>query len=179
VASEVIRKLEKLIPFYRKLDKDQVGYTLLMDQQSEKVYKVEHGKTNQYSFWITWALLLAFMRMVKDVPLPMTDLKSFLIVITSMIISGLIGVYKYNNVYKDKREVYYTEYVIREYIHEGKALLKREVYSTVMIFSIFAILMALFVTYGWTVSLVFSLIFLGLFVYAACGLPLARFKLYK
>jgi len=171
--------MAKLIPFYRKLDKEQMGYTLLMDQQSQQIYKVEHGKINPYTFWITWASLLAFVRFIQGIQLSMTEPRSILIVMGLMIISGMIGVYKYNDVYKEKREVYYSEYELEEYINKGKTLLKREVNGTIIIFVIFATLMALFIIYGWMASLVFSLVFFGTFVYAACGLPSARFKLYK
>lgn len=42
--------MQKLIPFYRELDKEQQGFTLLIDKQSQRVYKVVHKKVNQYKF---------------------------------------------------------------------------------------------------------------------------------
>lgn len=60
------------------------------------------------------------------------------------IVSGFIGIYKYKEVYKDRYEVNYTDFLIKEYIREGEDFLKREVKGTLAIFAIFAVLMALF-----------------------------------
>lgn len=79
----------------------------------------------------------------------------------------------------DKYEVYYTDFLIKEYIREGEDLLKRGVKGTLFIFAIFAVLMALFLIFGWMLSFGFALIAFGTLIYAACGLPLSRFKLYK
>ena len=117
--------MAKLIPIYRKVDKEQIGYSLLMNLESQQVYKVEHGRVNQYTFWITWALLLALMRGVKDIHLSMTNLIHIFIVIVLIIISGWIGIYKYKKKYKDRYEVYYKDFLIKEYIREGEELLKK------------------------------------------------------
>lgn len=52
-----------------------------MDQQSKRVFKVDHGSTNQYRVWITWVMALALMRLIKDIHLPMNHPVHFLILV--------------------------------------------------------------------------------------------------
>lgn len=171
--------LSKLIPIYRKLNKEQVGYTILMDQQSKRVFKVDHVSINQYKFWITWAMILAFMRAIKDISLPMNHPVYYLFLVGLLGISAFIGRYKYKEVYQEKREVYYTDFLINQYINKGEANFRKEVKGTLVIFLIFVIFLILFFVFNWLPWLFFSLFIFGTFVYAACGLPPARFKLYK
>jgi len=39
--------MSALTPFYRKLNKKQEGYKLLLDKRTRQVYKVEHRNINQ------------------------------------------------------------------------------------------------------------------------------------
>lgn len=117
--------------------------------------------------------------MIKEVHLSMGNPENIFIVIILIIISALIGVRKYRDVYKDKREVYYAQDLINTYIDKGKNLLKREVITTIIIFVIFLTLMVLFLIYNWLIWLFFALILFGTFIYAMCGLPIERFKLYN
>jgi len=169
----------KLIPFYRKLNSKQEGYTLLLDQQSEYVYKVEHKEVNPYKFWITWALILSLLRSVKGMEMHMNNVKSVLIVFMAMILSGFIGVYKYKEMYKAYREVYFTKDMIDYYMEKGRPLFKKEVITTVVIFIIFIVLAVLFLIYHLVIWLLFALLLFGLFTYCLCGIPLDRYKLYK
>src|SRR5690625_7329244 len=91
---------------------------------------------------------------------------NILIVVILVVISDLVGVRKYKDVYKDIREVYYAQGLINEYIYIGKNLLKREVITTVIIFVVFTILMVLFLINNGLIWLFFALICFGTFIYA-------------
>lgn len=171
--------VSKLIPFYRQLEKSGEGYTLLLNKQSKQVYKVEHGQVNQYKFWITWAVVLALLRGIKDMHLSLDNSINILIVIILLAISAGIGIYKFKDVYKDKKEVYYTNDSIEYYIEKGRILLKSEIRTVAFIFGVFVIFMVLFFIYSWLTWLIFGLLCFGTFIYSLCGLPLERFKLYK
>lgn len=93
---------------------------MLLNQQSGHVYKVEHKEVHQYKYWITWALILAFLRSVKGIELYMNNIKSVLIVIVAMALSGFIGVYQYKKVYQAYREVYFTKDMIDYYMEKGQ-----------------------------------------------------------
>lgn len=140
---------------------------------------MEHEKGNQYKLWITWAITLALLRVIKDISVSIYDPLSILIVVIFLAISTWIGVFKYKDIYKDKREVYYTESLINDYKDKGRNILKKEVKTAVFIFAIFVLLMTLFLIYGWLIWLFFGIICFGTFIYSICGLPLDRFKLYK
>src|SRR5699024_8506565 len=108
-----------------------------------------------------------------------SDPLSILIVIFLLALSAWGGVQAYKNVYKDKREVYYTETMIQYYQELGRSMFKKEVKAMITFFVIFMILMAIFLIYGGFGWLFFSLICFGLLIYIICGLPLSRFRLYK
>lgn len=171
--------MAKLTPIYRKLNKQQEGYTLLLDQHTRQVYRVDHGSVNQFKFWITWALSLALLRSLKDINMSLDHPLSILIIIILLAISALIGVWAYKSAYKDKREVHYTETMIDYYKDQGRNTFKKEVKAVVYIFAIFIILMVIFLIYGGFIWLFFGLLFFGLCSYIVCGLPPSRFKLYK
>lgn len=169
----------KLIPFYRKLNKKHEGYTLLLDQGTKHVYKVEHQEVNQYKYWITWALTLALLRAVKGMEIYMNSIKSVLIVVLAMALSGFIGIYKYKKVYRAYREVYFTKDMIDYYLEKGQAQFKKEVITTAIIFVTFVIFVVLFFILHAVVWLFFSLFLFGLFIYCLWGIPLDRYKLYR
>src|SRR5690625_5115211 len=157
--------MQKLIPFYRELDKDEQGFTLLLDKRSEQVYKVEHRKVNQYKFWIAWAFALALLRIIKDVHLSMGNPVNILIVVILVVISALVGVRKYKDVYKDIREVYHAQGLINEYIYIGKNLLKREVITRVIILVVFTIIIVTFLINNGIILICFVVLCIGGFIY--------------
>lgn len=169
----------KLIPIYRRQNQNQEGYTLLLDQETDHVYKVEHKEVNQYRYWITWALVLAFLRAIKGMEMYMNNIKSVIIVVIAMALSGYIAVYKYKKVYRSYREVYYTKDMIDYYVEKGQPQFKKEVITTAIIFVIFVILMVVFFIFHAVIWLLFSLFFFGIFIFCLWGIPLDRYKLYQ
>lgn len=169
----------RLIPFYRKLNKKHEGYTLLLDQKTEHVYRVEHKEINQYRFWISWALTLALLRAVKGMEIYMNSLKGVLVVVLAMVLSSLLGVHQYKKMYRSYREVYFTKDMIDYYLEKGQPQFKKEVIATAIIFGVFVMLAVLFFIFHTVVWLFFSLLFFGLFIYCLWGIPLARYKLYQ
>src|SRR5699024_3008871 len=136
-------------PIYREVDPKAEGFTLLLDSQSQRVYKVIHEKRNDYKFWIAWALVLAFLRGVESLQLSMGSSLNILIVIALLIISAGIGVYKYKESHKGGREVYYTQDMLEEYIEKGKNTLKGDIILSVIALLAFSAFMALFLIYQW------------------------------
>lgn len=171
--------MEKLIPIYRKTDKNNAGYTLLLNMKSRQVYKVEYEEVNQYKYWIYWALGLAFLRGISELSFPMNHPFMILLLVILIGVSGFIGVRKYQDLHKKKREVFYTEDMIEDYIEKGKGLYKREVMTTVIIAIVFIILISLFLLFQSLILLAFGLFTFGILVYCLCGLPLERVRLYK
>lgn len=109
----------------------------------------------------------------------MNNIKSVLIVIVAMALSGFIGVYQYKKVYQADREVYFTKDMIDYYMEKGQPQFRKEVITTAVVFIIFVILAIIFVIFHAVVWLFFGLFLFGLFIYCLWGIPLDRYKLYQ
>ncbi|GIO23666.1 hypothetical protein [Oceanobacillus sp. J11TS1] len=170
---------KKLFPIYREVDQKAEGFTLLLDTQSQHVYKVTHEKKSDYKFWIAWALVLALLKGIESLHLSMGSPLNILIVIVLLIISAGMGVYKYKETHKGGREVYYTQDMLEEYIEKGKSTLKGDVIVSIIAFLVFSAFMALFLIYQWLIWLLFALFIFYLFSLQLCHLSPERIRLYR
>ncbi|KKE77968.1 hypothetical protein DTX80_16530 [Bacilli bacterium] len=170
---------EKLIPFYRYQKRDTQGYTLFLDVHSQRVYKVIHKEGSGVAYWIAFALVLGIMRAIQDIHLPISNLVNLIIVIVLGILSVLSGVFIYKNYYKDLKEIYPTKDMIEDYIYEAKGLLIKEVIVTIIVSIAVIVFFILFLVSYRLMWLLFSYLLLSGVVVAICGLPKARFELYK
>lgn len=168
-----------IFPIYREVDQNAAGFTLLLDNQSQRVYKVNHGGRNDYKFWIAWALLLVFLRMVKSLHLTITSPLTILIVIVLFAISAGLGVYKYNKSHQGGREVFYTQETMAEYIEKGKETLKGDIILAVIEFVVFCVFMILFLIYQWFTWLFFAMFLFYMFILQICHLTPERLQLYR
>lgn len=91
--------------------------------------------------------MLAFLRSIKFLHLSMSNPINVLIVMFLFIISGALGVYKYKETHKDRREIYNTQDMVEEYIEKGKNTLKGDVIVSVITFLVFIVFMVLFLIY--------------------------------
>ncbi len=80
-----------LIPFYRDLSEGNRGYTLFLDKHSNQVYKSYHKKSNQFIYWILFALVLILFRGMKNVYIPWNNIVIILIVLLLTVVSAVVA----------------------------------------------------------------------------------------
>ncbi|WP_373895116.1 hypothetical protein ACUL41_15280 [Virgibacillus natechei] len=170
---------QKLIPIHREVDKNNIEFTFFIDNQYHRIYKTVKENGNGYKFWIAWALVLAAIRGIQSLHLPMGNPINILIVVFLFIISGALGVYKYKETHKNEREIYNTQNMVEEYIEKGKSTLKGDIITSGVLFLVFIVFMVLFLIYQWLTWLFFALFIFFLFIVLVCYLPPERFKIYK
>lgn len=169
----------RLIPFYRDMSKGSKGYTLFLDKQSQRVYKVYHKNEGGIKYWIAFFLVVALMEAIKNIHLPLSNPIYFGITFLLVVISGLIGIYIYKFYYKDLREVYFTPSMVEEYIKRGKKQLKAEVITAIAMFIFLVLFAYLYLMNYWIIWLIFALFLVSMMALVLCGLPMERFKLCK
>lgn len=170
--------MKNLIPFYTEKSKDTQAYTLFLDQKSKKVYKAYHKKTSEVLYWIAFVLVLALLRILKDIYYPINTLSVILLFVIGTL-SVVLGMYFYKIAYEEKKEVFLSEYMVERYIEKGKKVLKIEVITTSCILVGFIIVVLIFIVNNWLPLLLLSIFLLIIFVTLLCRLPVDRFKLHR
>lgn len=51
---------QRIIPIYRKVDRNKHESTYFLDNQTRQIFKTENMK-NDYKLWILWALILVLL----------------------------------------------------------------------------------------------------------------------
>ncbi|WHX26213.1 hypothetical protein QNH47_19105 [Virgibacillus halodenitrificans] len=168
----------KLIPFYRQQGNNMDQYTLFLDKEENRIYKVNNRDENNILYWVAFVLVLAIFRAVSSIHL----LVYHPIAIVAYIMIGLIifitlGIFVYKVYYRDLKEVYLTEPELMEYIKRGKKSLKIEVWLTGIMFILFTLTILLFLVNYWIVWYLVNITIGFLLTILICGLPPERFKL--
>jgi hypothetical protein len=98
----------RLIPFYREMDKNNPGFTLFLDKNSGRFYKAYHKKVNQLIYWISFALVLAVLRSIQSLDLPLgSPITLTLLLLLELVASFFIGRKFYKSYYfKNKRSIF-------------------------------------------------------------------------
>lgn len=170
---------KRLIPFYRNLSNGGYGYTLFIDEDSNRVFKSYHKEMNHSIYWISFAVVFILLRGMKNVFVPFNNPVVILIILLLTVVSAVIGISIYVHYYKDIEEEYFTETMIEDYIEKGKKIFIKEVISVIFVFLFVILFAVLYLIFHWLIWLIFTLFLFSMTVLGICGLPIGRFKLYR
>ncbi|SFG75741.1 hypothetical protein [Sporolactobacillus nakayamae] len=171
----------RLIPFYREMDKNNPGFTLFWDKNSGRVYKAYHKKVNQLIYWISFALVLAVLRSIQSLDLPLgSPVILTLLLLLELIASFFIGRKFYKTYYfKELKEIFVDKAMFQDYLTSGKTMLKTDLIVTVSLLVVFALALVLFLLTYWIIWYLLSFLMLVLTDHMLCSFSRDRFKLYK
>ncbi|WP_060678313.1 hypothetical protein [Virgibacillus halodenitrificans] len=170
----------KLIPFYRLQGKNMDQYTLFLDKQENRIYKVNNRDENNILYWVAFVLVLAIFRAVRSIHLPVYHpIAVVFCIMVGLIISITLGIVVYKTYYRDLKEVYLTGPELMEYIKRGKKSLKIEVWLTGIMFIFFILTILLFMMNYWIVWYLVNITIGFLLTILISGLPPERFRLSK
>src|SRR5690625_6143796 len=87
----------KFTQFYAEMEKDKTPFTLFIDLETKDIYKADHKNVNKLYYWITFVLILALIRAMKEWPLSY-DYPIYVLefIIATIAIGISIGVLFYN-----------------------------------------------------------------------------------
>jgi hypothetical protein len=169
----------KPIPIYGKSEQGKSGYTIYFDMNSKKAFRGHHKELNSAKFWIGFFVFLIFMRGLAEINLPDTWFLKLIIIAVGIPLSIQIGKVLQRKSIEDLREIYLSEYMLEDYIEEGKKMMIREVIVTTVILIIAIVLCALFILHNWLVWIAFSFLSFGILGMLINSLSIKRWKFYK
>lgn len=179
VREDIEEMKKRLMPFYRNLSNGSYGYTLFLDENSNRVYKSYHKEMNHSIYWISFAVVLILLRGMKNVFVPFNNPVVILIILLLTVASGVIGRSIYVYYYKDREEEYFTEEMIEDYIAKSKNTFIKEIISVIFVFLFVILFAVLYVIFHWLIWLILTLFMFSMTILGICGLPIGRFKLYR
>ncbi|WP_208591431.1 hypothetical protein [Gracilibacillus suaedae] len=169
----------KIIPIYTESKKNQQGHTIFIDEHTEKSYKALHKESNQWVYWIGFFAILAIMRSIQSIHIPLSLISIIIIFTSLLVLTVLVSRIVYKHLfYEEVKEIYLTNTMIEKYIEDGKSVYKMEVWIAILSFLIFVILTIIFFINLSLVILIFSIFLFFIFCLMMKRLPLARIKLY-
>jgi len=168
----------KYTPFYAEMEKDKTPFTLFIDLETKDIYKADHKTINKLYYWITFVLILALIRAMKEWPLS-HDYPLYVIAFTiaAIAIGISIGVLFYKGTIGELRPIYITTETIEEYMQEGKRHYRNELLLTgIVIFCsiVFTILFLIYLSLIWLFLSSSSFLFLGSLM---CNVSIKRYQL--
>ncbi|MGP4040977.1 hypothetical protein ACTWP4_13925 [Gracilibacillus sp. D59] len=170
----------KIIPIYTENKKNQQSHTIFMDEHTKQSYKAFHKESNQWVYWIGFFAILAIMRSIQGVHIPLSLFTITIIFIALLGLTILVSQIVYKQLfYEEIKEIYLTKPMIEEYIEDGKKIYKMEMWIAILSFLIFIILTIIFFITLSLVLLIFSIFLFFIFCLSIKRLPIARIKLYK
>lgn len=169
----------KPMPIYGKSEQGKSGYTIYLDMNSKTAYRGHHKELNNTKLWIGFFLVLIFMRGLAEVSFPDTWLVKFIVIVIGVPVSILIGKVLQRNSIDDLLEIYLSEYMLEDYIEEGKKMMIREIIVTIIILIIAIALCILFVVHNWLVWFAFSFMSFAIVGMLMNSLSIERWKFYK
>src|SRR5690625_3140613 len=122
---------KRFTQFYAEMEKDKTPFTLFIDLETKDIYKADHKTINKLYYWITFVLILALIRAMKEWPLS-HDYPLYVIAFTiaAIAIGISIGVLFYKGTIGELRPIYITTETIEEYMQEGKRHYRNELLLT-------------------------------------------------
>jgi len=171
----------KMIPFYTEYKNTSQNYTLFIEHKSNRIYKAFHRKVNKLIYVIAFAFVLAVLRGIQSLHLPVKrPLLLLAFILFGFVISVFIGMYSYKKfTYEKSREVFITKSALNSYMIKGERVLKTELWTVSMI-ALSSIILSLFFLI--TQSLILYVFIIACFILInalICRFPKERFKLNK
>src|SRR5690625_2334958 len=170
----------KMIPFYTEYKNTSQNYTLFIEHKSNRIYKAFHRKVNKLIYVIAFAFVLAVLREIQSLHLPVKRPLLLAFILFGFVISVFIGMYSYKKItYEKSREVFITKSALDSYMIKGERVLKTELWTVSMI-ALSSIILSLFFLI--TQSLILYVFIIACFILInalICRFSKERFKLYK
>src|SRR5690625_4094757 len=95
----------KMIPFYTEYKNTSQNYTLFIEHKSNRIYKAFHRKVNKLIYVIAFAFVLAVLREIQSLHLPVKrPLLLLVFILLGFVISVFIGMYSYKKFTYEKRD---------------------------------------------------------------------------
>src|SRR5690625_5242541 len=125
----------KMIPFYTEYKNTSQNYTLFIEHKSNRIYKAFHRKVNKLIYVIAFAFVLAVLRGIQSLHLPVKrPLLLLAFILFGFVISVFIGMYSYKKfTYEKSREVFITKSALNSYIIKRESVLKTELWNVSII----------------------------------------------
>lgn len=169
----------KPVPIYGKSEQGRSGYTIYLDMNTKTAYRGHHKEFNSTRIWMGFFMVLIFMRGLAEVSFPDTWLLKLIIIVIGIPVSILIGKELQRKSIDDLLEIYLSEYMLEDYIAEGKKMMIREIMISIIILVIAIALCVLFVIHNWLIWIVFSFISFAIVGMLINSLSIKRWKFYK
>ena len=167
------------IPIYAKSNQGKSGYTIYLDMVSKQAYRAHHKEFSQSKYLIGFFTLLFIMRGLAELSLPDTLLVKSLILLIGVPTSIFLGKVLHRRSMDELLEIYVSEYMLEDYIEQGKKLMIREIIATVIFLFIAITLGILFIMYNWLVWIAFSFITFIIVGVLINSLSIKRWKFYQ
>lgn len=168
----------ELIPIYAKSD-GKLGYTIFVDLTSKKAFKGYHQEYSQAKWWFGYFGLLFTMRALAEITLPDTWIVKALFIGLGIPISIFIGKILQKKLIDYLTDIYLSEYMLDDYIQQGKKLMVREFVFAIVIFVIAIVLCILFLIHNWLGCIVFSFLSFTILGMLMNNLTIRRWKIYR
>jgi|SRR5690625_3120217 len=148
------------IPFYGEMKKGRTAFTLLVDLDTQKLYRANHKEVGELVYYgPMFVLVLLFFNYIKDLSVPIP-----LLLIGGVMIGLISGNLFYRKTLKELRETDIGDHTLRAYLSEGKKQLKYELLLNVGILIctiILSILYVVFTSFIWLFLVIFFSFLLG------------------
>src|SRR5690625_5119476 len=113
---------KRSIPFYGEMNKGRTAFTLLVDLDTQKMYRANHKEVGELVYYgPVFVLVLLSFNYIKDLSVPIP-----LLLMGGIMIGLISGNLFYRKTLKEWREIDIGEYTLRTYLSEGKKQLTYE-----------------------------------------------------
>ncbi|MDE5416356.1 hypothetical protein [Alkalihalobacterium chitinilyticum] len=171
---------KKNIVIYANKEKGSMGYTLLLDGQTKRTYKIYHKEYSQILYWSYFLGALVILRSLQSFTISVDNpIFMLAIVIFGAIFSILIGVFIHSKSASEIKEIYPTNEMLKEYIEKGRKKFKFEIMlMVVLLLGSFVCLIIFLINNLLILLLFFFLLFIAIGILGS-NFSIARFQIYK
>jgi len=148
------------VPFYGEMKKGRRPFTILVDLDTQKIYRANHKEVGELVYYgPIFVLVLLFFNYIKDLSVPIP-----LLLMGGMMIGLISGNLFYRKTLRELREIDIGEHTLRTYLSEGKKQFTYELLLNVGILVctiIPSILYVVFTSFFWLFLVIFFSFLLG------------------
>ncbi|ENH97581.1 hypothetical protein J416_06203 [Gracilibacillus halophilus YIM-C55.5] len=168
------------IPIYGHKDKGRLGYTILYDKNTKKVYKVYHKEMKQTWYWAFFFATITILQIIQNIVIPIENsIYMFVLIIVGTFVSLLIGVIIHRKTTSELKEIYPTNEVLHEYLEKGRNKFKFELILMAILLCISVGSLLGFLTNHVLIFIMIYLMFCIAIGILGSNFSVLRFQLYK